>query len=301
MDTHLKFFIGMLTILIVFGVGYGYLRSKDVDKNIVETMTATSSIMARGYTIEYAREFPKGEPEETTFWSKISILKDGQTLFSTEETELFSGFYVSEIADWIKDADDLRNRAMADITENGIPEIILQGYSGGSHCCHRIHIIELDEPLKFLLDLKSNDFGITFEDINKDGLMEIKTYESIFSYWNTSFAASPMPPVVLGFQDGKYKADAMLMRRPAPKDLELQRMAKAVENWSGSAGPEVAWKYAIDLIYSGNIASAKKYVDLAWRENEPGDFGTKDNFWRQLKEQIHQSPYYSDLSSYFGL
>ncbi len=110
-----------------------------------------------------------------------------------------------------------------------------------------------------------------------------------------------MPPVVLSLQHGKYKADATLMRKPAPSSAEIQKMAKMITSWSSAAGPDVAWKYAIDLIYSGNIASARKYVDLAWRDSDIGEFSSKDDFWTQLTETIHKSPYYTDLSAYFGL
>ena len=57
----------------------------------------------------------------------------------------------------------------------------------------------------------------------------------------------------------------------------------------------------VDLIYSGNIESARKYVDLAWRDDKSGDFKTKDIFWEELSSQIKESPYYNDLEDFFGL
>ncbi len=108
-----------------------------------------------------------------------------------------------------------------------------------------------------------------------------------------------MPTVILSLQNGRYKADPTYMHKKVPTDDEIAKMAESVTSWSGSAGPEVAWIYPIDLIYYGNRESAQKYVDLAWRDNTNEAFKSKEDFWNQIESKLTTSPYYADLWPYF--
>lgn len=261
----------------------------------IETKTSTE---VNGYEINFIRK--KYENSMIDVSSEISITKNRTQVWKKVVDQDFSGFVVNGVGDWIKSADDLKAKAIKDINDDGVPELFVAGYSGGAHCCNHNYIIKLSDPISVLFDLDTGDNGIEFKDLNNDGVMEIITHEDAFAYWNTSFAASPMPEVILSLKNEKYKADPKYMRKPAPTDNEIKKNAISVESWSGAQGPEVAWKCALDLIYSGNIASAKKYVDLAWKDKN-SSFKSKDDFWRQLSEQIKISPYYSELSTYFGL
>ena len=292
--------------LVFYALYIDYFSNQDVRTDLVpeEWITtlnvATTTTDIRDYTIEFISTFGEKGLSPMKSFSKVLILKNNRIVFEAQKEQDFGGFYDDGVGDWIKNADDLKRKAVKDVTGDGTPELILIGYSGGSHCCFHNYVIELSDPLSILLDLDTGDYGIQFVDLNHDGIMEIETYDSVFSYWNTSFGASPMPSVVLNLQRGKYKADPALMRKPPPTEAVVRKMANAVESWSGSQGPEVAWKYAIDLIYSGNITSARTYVNLSWRNNG-SVFKSKDDFWDELKGQIQKSPYYSDLSGHFGL
>lgn len=269
------------------------------------TTSTTTSIDIHSYTIKFERRFTKdANNKDKILETRITLSNGGKNVFAKMSKDYdWEHFYViGGEYNQIDSADDIKKFAIKDLNKNGVPELVFVLYSGGMHCCSKNYIIELSNPISFLLDLDTgNQFITEFKDLNHDGIMEIETYEDVFTYWNTSYGASPMPRVVLSIQDGVYKANSALMREPAPTDAVLQRKAKVIESWSGAVGPEVAWKYAIDLIYSGNISSAKKYVDLAWRNDGYGAFKTKESFWRELVDRIVQSPYFSDLSSYLGL
>jgi hypothetical protein len=300
-------FVALLVIIIVFVIYTPKPKIVEIEsstENIATTTTnqmivATTTIDVLDYQIELVREvFDDSAP----FGSRVSILRDGEYLFTSVEGLEYLTFYYDETIPFLKTSADLK-KAVKDITGNGIPELYIRGWSGGSHCCYHNYIIELSNPLSILFDVDTEDFKISFEDLDKDGIMEILTNESKFSYWHTYYVASPRPPVILSLQEGKYKADPVFMRKPAPTDMEIRELANDVKGWSGdgSVGPTVAWEYAVDLIYSGNIESARKYVDLAWRDDKSGDFKTKDIFWEELSSQIKESPYYNDLEDFFGL
>ncbi|MCX6715673.1 MAG: VCBS repeat-containing protein [Candidatus Taylorbacteria bacterium] len=302
MKKRYKILLSCVFLLILTGILFLFFRNTiSQDKVTVpvseKTTIATTTSVMNGYTIEFVRS--SYLIDSTANWSKILILKNDNIVFQDDRAEEFSGFYSKGVGDWITDVGELKSKALKDITGDGKPELVFTSYSGGSHCCSHNYIIGLTDPIHFYLNLDTGDSGIVFKDLNHDGKMEIETYEDIFAYWHTSFGASPMPRVVLSLQDDVYKPDTKLIRESAPPDAEIRAKAAEVTSWSGAAGPDVSWKYAIDLIYSGNIISARKYVDLAWREN--GEFKTKEEFWQELTDQIHKSPYYSDLHSYFGI
>lgn len=291
---------GILLIILLFGNSLftnedNRKQTNDPISKENKYLTSTSTVDIQGYTIEFLHKYySEGEPIDS--WDNVRVLKNEKVLFETD----LMGKFLSDADGWIENADDIKTKAIKDITGNNIPELILLDYSGGSHCCSHNYIVELSDPPSVLLDLETGNRFITFKDLNHDKIMEIETYEDVFTYWYTSYAGSPMPRVVLSIQDGVYKADPIFMRKLAPTDKAIQKNANAIKSWSSAAGPDVAWKYAIDLIYSGNIKSAIKYVDLAWRDDEPGDFRAKENFWRELVDQIVNSPYFLDLSSYLG-
>jgi len=318
MKKYIKYLYIIIPVIILIA-GSFYLSNNKTEKNIpvedgagnvVETdtvqtkeVTTVTSTEVNGYKIEFSSDGISMEGS-----SNVVVLKDNQKMFEATDA-VFSGFYVGEVGDWIENAGDLKEKAIKDITGNGIPELFLDGYSGGAHCCTHNYIIELSNPISILFDLDTGDSGIEFKDLNNDGIMELVTREDVFAYWHTSFVGSPMPRVVLSLQNGKYKADPKYMRKPALTDAEVKKMADDLESWADKDGiyPEVAWRiYAIDLIYSGNIASARKYVDLVWHYNDDGTleeyaFKTKEDFWKELDEQIKTSPYYNDLVSFLNL
>jgi len=152
-----------------------------------------------------------------------------------------------------------------------------------------------------LNDLETEDAGVEYVDLNGDGIMEIRTTDAVFNYWYTNYMDSPSPDVILSLQNGKYKADPKLMRKPAPPDDVIADVAKSAKDWNSYVSP-VPWRYLLDLIYSGNLKSAQKYVDLAWGDGDKtSEFGTKANFWNELTKNIKTSIFYKDLSSFFGL
>lgn len=92
-----------------------------------------------------------------------------------------------------------------DLDSDGIPEVVLQAFTGGAHCCMAIttYIWQEDQfqPIYFgYLD----GGGGRFEDLNGDGLTEFITLDNAFFYTFSSYAGSYPPSVILTFQDGQY-------------------------------------------------------------------------------------------------
>lgn len=285
------FLLGGVIIGLV-GVFYFVVRDVSVPGNDSEGNEALSMVTAEfvnGYEIRHTRHFQMFKGNKYEEGAEIQILKDGTLLFKDKTEGLFAEFRAGGTGAFILNAGDLVEGGVINVNNNKSPDLVLVNYSGGMHCCFRNYVLELGPTLSTLLDLETGDFPIEFKDLNGDGVMEIETRDSVWGYWNTSFGASPAPRVALSLQRGKYEIDMALMYRPAPSEAELEEVASRITSWSGSHGPEVAWKYVVELVYSGNRAAAQKYVDFAWREDAPGDFGTKEDFWKEFETQIQKS------------
>jgi hypothetical protein len=185
-----------------------------------------------------------------------------------------------------------------DVDGDGIQELVFAGYSGGAHCCNTNYVIKLSDHVSVMLELNTQSSSVKLVDLNRDGVFEAETLDYVFHYWNTGFSGSPSPRIVLSIQSGTYNPNIGFMIRPAPSDKVIRDTAATIKGWNSAFTP-VAWKYVADLVYSGNLASAQKYVDLAWREGDDSldgnPFGSKDRFWSEFFSQLEKSHYYPHL------
>jgi hypothetical protein len=84
-------------------------------------------------------------------------------------------------------------RTIPDKTGNGIPDIMIDYFSGGAHCCFETYFFDLGDTVKLSEHLLRGDSeGMKIGRNPKGGLLfEIADYA--FAYWLTSFAQSPAP------------------------------------------------------------------------------------------------------------
>lgn len=94
---------------------------------------------------------------------------------------------------------------LIDLDRDGEPEVIVQAYTGGAHCCMAIttYTWQNDHFQAILFDYLDSQGG-QFKDLNRDGQVEFVTVDNAFFYAFSSFAGSFPPTVVLNFQHGTY-------------------------------------------------------------------------------------------------
>src|SRR5205823_10584761 len=77
-----------------------------------------------------------------------------------------------------------------------------------------------------------------------------------------------------------YGLDPDAMRKPAPSDSALQGIAAGIrEKYEALNGDELdpsLWAAMLDLIYSGNAASARALFDAAWPEAKRSEEHTSE-------------------------
>ncbi len=179
-----------------------------------------------------------------------------------------------------------------DITGDRVPDVVVHQFSGGIHCCSRATVLSLGREQ--LVQLGSVDGGhgdVELEDVNGDGISEIKVGDWRFAYWRDyPFVDTEAPEVLFRYRDGRYEVACDLMRQPPPDASELEARARELtDGWVSGDPPAEFWGYAIDLIYQGNADVAFSWLESSWPASVPG----RTEFVKDLRERLRGSPCWS--------
>jgi hypothetical protein len=246
---------------------------------------------------ETAQEEPLGRQE-------LRIVRGGQQMAKVEDVKV--DYFGGALSDF--DRSDRRNLVPAiggSITGAGEPELAIESYSGGAHCCTTVHLFRLGvQRFQPLGSIAGGNFPVAFRQIDKDPALEAVTYDNAFAYWKASFADSVAPQVVLKFDPAseRYRFASALMRTPAPNAAALKRNAQAIRRdprWkqrgnSGDDIPPALWDEMLTLIYAGNGAAADELLRQAW----PRDATSRAVFRHELIDcQLRRSIYWPDIAA----
>jgi hypothetical protein len=92
-----------------------------------------------------------------------------------------------------------------DLDTDGEPEVFLQTFSGGAHCCLSSLIYHYDKQQDFytVIDHFWGNAGYQLVDLDADGQPEFETRDDSFAYAFTSYAGSRYPAQLWQFQAGE--------------------------------------------------------------------------------------------------
>jgi len=236
---------------------------------------------------------------------ELRILRNGQELAKVEDAKI--DYFGGALSDF--DRGDKRNLVPAiggSITGATEPELAIESYSGGAHCCTTVHLFRLGaERLQPLGTIEGGNFPVAFRQLDKDPALEAATYDNAFAYWKASFAESVAPQVILEFDPAseRYRFASALMRASAPNAATLKRKAQAIRRdprWKqranggdGNISPAL-WEEMLTLIYAGNGAAADELLRQAW----PRDAIARAVFRHELIDcQLRRSIYWPDIAA----
>ena len=205
-----------------------------------------------------------------------------------------------------------------DLTGSGHAEIIVTGYSGGAHCCTTLLLLQLQPDLRLLTQYELGNIGsVEFEKDSAEAKYYLKAYDEVFVYWNSSFARSAAPKILLRWVPssngtGNYRIALDKMQKPPPSQREWQEdfLSPARNAFEPGEADETGhgtlylvgsgmWQGMLNLIYSGRSPLAWKLVDEAWPSTKPDktlfltDFCSRlmeSHYWPDLKPTISQAP-----------
>src|SRR4051794_20053153 len=95
----------------------------------------------------------------------------------------------------------------SDLNGDGEPEVVVNLYWGGAHCCSIGLIYAFDGAGYRRVEHNFGDPGFRLADLDRDGTTEFLTADDRFAYRYTAYAFSIMPVRVLGW-DGSRLFDA---------------------------------------------------------------------------------------------
>ena len=190
-------------------------------------------------------------------------------------------------------------RTTPDKTGDGTPDLAVEYYTGGAHCCYEITFFELGERVRQLPTIGTGNDRMTAIAKRPTGGLRFEFAEQSFAYWNINFAQSPMPEVIYEFdRSDKLVPRFELMKKPAPTLAKLKRDAAAMRvtvNLNPYTSPEdnfndwkePFWSEMLDLIYTGHEDLAWQYFDMVWPTKKKG----KQKFLADFREQLALSTY----------
>jgi hypothetical protein len=150
-----------------------------------------------------------------------------------------------------------------DLDHTGQPNVMLDIYSGGAHCCSIEQVFTFDPGTRTYAKAERNfgDPGDRIEDLGHNGRFEFVTADDAFAYAFTDFAASGLPLQILTFSQGRFHdvtgSYPGLVRQDAASWLKVfKHMAR--QHYADSVGVIAAW--AADEYRLGKSAAANRYL-----------------------------------------
>jgi len=152
---------------------------------------------------------------------------------------------------------------VVDLEGTGEPDVVLDLYSGGAHCCTVVQIFSFDPGTATYVKTERvfGDPDAKIVDLGHNGHFEFLTADDSFAYAFTDFAASGLPLQVLNFSGGRFhdvtKAYPALVRKDAALWLKTFK-GMSRQHFQDSVGVIAAW--AADEYRLGKSAAANRYL-----------------------------------------
>jgi hypothetical protein len=171
---------------------------------------------------------------------------------------------------------------VVDLEHTGEPDVVLDLYSGGAHCCTVVQIFSFDAASSGYIQTERvfGDPDARIVDLAHDGRFEFLTADDSFAYRFTDFAASGLPIEILTFANRHFTDVTRNYPALVAKDAALWLKAfkgMARDHYSDSVGVIAAWAADEDLL--GHVKLVSRYLHqqaAAGHLNAPfGAGGTK--------------------------
>jgi hypothetical protein len=136
-----------------------------------------------------------------------------------------------------------------DVESDGEPDVLLDLFTGGAHCCSLTQIFRYDPTSATYVEAEHNwgDPSYKLVDLGHDGHSEFQTADDSFAYEFTDYAFSGLPIEILTFSAGKFTN--VTRQYPALIRKDAARWLKAFKhNIRDGVGLIAPWAADEDLL-----------------------------------------------------
>jgi hypothetical protein len=172
--------------------------------------------------------------------------------------------------------------AVVDLEPGGEPDVVLDLYTGGAHCCVVVQVFSFDPGSNTYVMTERNfgDAGDELVDLGHNGQWEFLSADDSFAYAFTDFAASGLPIQILTFSarhftDVTRAYPALIAKDAATWMKAFEGLAK--QHYQDSVGVVAAWAADEELLGHGRrvnrfLARQLKlgHLNSALSPQEPG-------------------------------
>ncbi|MBE9188498.1 hypothetical protein IQ270_28655 [Microcoleus sp. LEGE 07076] len=172
----------------------------------------------------------------------------------------------------------LSDLQVRDLDKDNEPEIILDIYSGGAHCCTSFLIYRYDNATQkytAIVHYWGNGRGPKIEDLDKDGNVEFVTHDDRFSYKFSSYAGSRYPLQIWQYRQGKM-IDATRRYPQQVKNHAAQLWQEYIKTQTQSEGGKaILAAYLADKYSLGEGEDGWRRVREAYQRDDRSKFFTE--------------------------
>jgi len=219
----------------------------------------------------------------------LTIERDGVTSFSASLRKPPGGGFNAQPSNYFTHR---RSVSVTDIDGDGEPEVVLDLYWGGAHCCWYSQVYRYAPATKHYAPLVHvwGDFGYVLADLDHDGRQEIVTRDDRFSYAFASFADSRWPVRILRYQAGRLTVDTPAYRSEIGRDANaLWHAAMNPKRKASNQGIVAAW--AADEAMVGHWPVAFKTIDRLSRNGKIHGERSRVKFEQKLRSFLRRTGY----------
>ena len=257
----------------------------------IATADKAGSVTASGGAVQatlswQAGDFGVKEP-------RLTIVRAGAPLF---EGSPLADAEVCSVGCIYAPSKDYTPLHVADLGGDAEPEVVVDSYTGGAHCCIVADVLYFTGAAYTRAEHNWGSYGYALEDLNGDGHPELNGYDAAFEDAFTSHAASFEPPLVLAYDLSApgalrdvTRAFPAVVRKNVKEALHIVAAARRshAETLGGVA------TYVADLYLQGRGREVRPYLA---RARKRGDLRTAfgkapRSFDRKLLAFLHKQGY----------
>ncbi|MGE5515906.1 MAG: hypothetical protein ACM31D_08780 [Bacteroidota bacterium] len=148
----------------------------------------------------------------------------------------------------------VRDPAGANLTGGTTPQLVVNGWSGGTQCCYTVHLLDIGEHPHVIQSFDTGHSGSDpFTKFDDDEALEITLPDWSFANWPGSLANSPVPHVILHWDGRQYVPSPKLMRA----GTMLYQMQERRQPRSEEETISAIFQDTLDMIYAGRWKAAR--------------------------------------------